>query len=198
MVTYIKKGIDYVILESELSSQLYDNIGTTFEDYLNDKWVKLTESQVKFHETHPEASIKEVFNMDLEQKDVSERTIEQARQEILRMINLYDKSTSVNGFTINETIHGWFTAEERSNYKVSIDAAKLLEVNLLSFYINDYIFNITPEDAEKLLAQIQLYADQCFMVTKQHIINVKKLESIEEIDQYNYMTGYPEKLNFTL
>jgi hypothetical protein len=58
----------------------------------------------------------------------------------------------VNGFTINNTIEAWFTPQERSNYKSSIDAAKLLGLDTLSFYVGDTLLEISPLIAESLLA----------------------------------------------
>lgn len=68
--------------------------------------------------------------------------------------------------TDNKTIEGWFTANERSNYRASIDAAKLLELDNISFYVGTTAITIPTLLAERFLALIQLYADQCFMVTK--------------------------------
>jgi hypothetical protein len=45
MITYIKRNVpgNYVVRATELEPQLFDNIGTTFHDYLDNKWVKLNE-----------------------------------------------------------------------------------------------------------------------------------------------------------
>jgi hypothetical protein len=104
----------------------------------------------------------------------------------------------VDSFIVNDQITTWFTVQERLNYKQSIEAAKLLNIQALSFYIGDIKMDIAPDIAEQMLAMIQLYADQCFMVTKMHTLNVEKLSTIEEIDSYDYKSGYPERLNFIL
>ena len=49
-----------------------------------------------------------------------------------------------------------------------------------------------------MLAQIQLYADQCFIVTKQHKAAVEALDSIEAVDNYDVTAGYPTKLTFNV
>jgi len=87
----------------------------------------------------------------------------------------------VNDFIINDTIHGWFTVEERTSYRNSIDSAKLIGIQELSFFVGDNLFTVSVEDAERMLAMIQLYADQCFIVTKQHKININALQTIEEV-----------------
>ncbi len=52
--------------------------------------------------------------------------------------------------------------------------------------------------AKMALAQIQLYADRCYIVTETHKAEVNALDSIEAIDNYDITSGYPEKLNFTI
>ena len=52
--------------------------------------------------------------------------------------------------------------------------------------------------AEQMLAQIQLYADSCYIVTMQHKSAVEALDTIEEVDNYDYRDGYPSRLNFNL
>ena len=134
--------------------------------------------------------------MELSPKHI--RTVEEAKNEMLHKIEQYDQSDNVNSFLVNNSITAWFTPQERSNYKSSIDAAKLLGMDILSFYINDIMLNVSPINAEQMLAQIQLYADQCFIITKQHKAAVESLQTIEEIDNYDYMSNYPDRLNFDL
>lgn len=202
MYTYIKKSIPnvYIELEDLMSPELYHNLGNnSYNDYLLDKWILLTDTQVEFHKQHPEASEKEVIFMTLQDKpQLPERTLEDAKQEMIRKIDSYDSSSNINQFIINDSIPAWFTVEERSNYKNSIDSAKVLNIEELSFFVGDTVLSIDTDLAEKMLATIQMYADTCFIVTKQHKLKVNSLSTIEEVDQYDYTTGYPDKLNFKL
>lgn len=197
MYTYVKRNIPkhYVTLERELNPDLYSNIGSTYEDYLYNKYVLLTDEQVAFHEANPDASIEEVFKLVIIENEEPQRTVEIARQEMIQKINDYDSSDEVNSFLVNGT-KAWFTVQERNNYKASIDSAKLLGIETLSFFVGDQLLTVSPAMAEQMLAMIQLYADQCFIVTKQHKLQVNSLESIEDIDLYDYYSGYPEMLSF--
>lgn len=198
MFTYIKHDVRgfYVELPEMLTEDLYSNLGTTWDDFVDNKWVLLSEEQVKFHQENPKAKVSEVWTMVLDPVHV--RNIDDAKNEMKSRIERYDDSEEVNQFIINGVITGWFTPSERSNYKSSIDAAKLVGIETLTFFVGNNMMEITPSVAEQLLAQIQLYADQCFIVTKQHKLNVDALETMEEVDAYNYKQGYPEKLNFKL
>lgn len=199
MYTYVKRNIPrhYVTLENKLNPNLYSNIGSTYQDYLYNKYVLLTDEQVAFHNEYPEATVEEVFNLAINDNSEPARTLEIAKREMLQKIDSHDASDEVNGFLING-IKAWFTVQERNNYKASIDSAKLLGIESLSFFVGDHLLTITPEMAEHMLAAIQLYADQCFIVTKQHKLKVESLESIEEVDLYDYYAGYPKMLEFEL
>lgn len=199
MYTYIKRNVPGIYLQYEewIDPEKYD-VGSSWEDYINGKFIELSADQVKFHEEYPNASVKEVWEMALTPVPEYVRTIEDAKREKLHAIEMYDTSSNVNSFTVNHMISAWFTVQERLNYKQSVEAAKLLSVPELSFYIGNMELSVAPELAEGMLAQLQLYADQCFIVTKKHQIVVESLETIEEVDSYDYTVGYPAKLNFDI
>lgn len=149
--TYIKYDVEgyYIEFSDKFDENLYNNIGKIFEDFLDNKWLLLSDEQVAFHIEHPEASVEEVWNMEF-----ASRTLDEAKEEMINTITEYDNSANINSFTINNEIEGWFTPEERSNYKSSIDAAKLLGIDSLSFFIGDMLLTVTPTQAEYMLAQI--------------------------------------------
>lgn len=195
---YIKHDIKgfYVELNNELS-QIDYQIGTTWEDFLSNKWVPLSSQQITFHNLNPTAKISEVWNMQL--NPTYQRTLDNAKNEMINKIDNYDRSDRVNSFTINNSITAWFTIEERLNYQRSVDAALSQDENAkLSFFVGDTMLEVKASLAGQMLSQIQLYADACFIATKQHKIAVQNLTTIEEVDNYDYQTGYPLKLSFNL
>lgn len=200
--TYVRKSINgyYIGFPEEIDPEYWEGkIGTTYEDFLDNKWVLLSPEQLEFKAEHPSASVKEVLEMELKPApEPLERTLADAKAEALNKILSYDRSENVNQIIVNEDIKVWFTPEERANYKNSVESAKLLGVNEVSIFIGDTLFKVPVENAEKMLAYIQLYADACFIVTQQHKLNIEALETIEEVDDYDYTVGYPEKLNFNI
>ena len=199
MITYINKKVPsiYVTMAQPLDSELHNNVGSTYEEYLCGWWVLLNEEQVKFHENNPDASVREVLAMELDPEPVVDELIE-AKNKKLAEIQQYDQSEAVNNFILNNSINHWFSVQERLNYKQSVEAAKLLGEETLDFLINDMPFSVGVVEAEYMLAQIQRYADKCYIVTQQHISNVNSKTSIEDVDLYDYTTGYPEMLKFEL
>lgn len=95
MYTYIKHNIKgfYVELETKLSDELYKT-GSTWEDFLANKWVLLTKKQVAFRDENPTAKISEVFNMALDPIS-NTKTLESAKDSIYAKIDGYDSSDAV-------------------------------------------------------------------------------------------------------
>ena len=199
MVTYVNKNVpgNYVVMEKELDKSLHNDVGVTYEAYLNNWWVLLSAEQVKFHEDNPSASIEEVINMELKVVAIPDPLIE-AKKLIIGKIIKYDKSSNVDNFILNDVINSWFSVKERLNYKQSVEAAKLLGEETLDFLVNGVPFSVTVVQAEYMLAQIQRYADKCYMVTEQHKATINALTTVEEVNAYDYTQGYPEMLKFEL
>ena len=43
---------------------------------------------------------------------------------------------------------------------------------------------------------IEKYASKCYDKTQAHIASINAIEDIETLKNYDYRTGYPEKLRF--
>ena len=202
MKTYIRKSIKgyYIQFPDEIDAEYWaGKIGSTYEDFRDNKWICLSDEQLAFHEEHPYASISQVISMTLPEPYT--RTLEDAKMEKLNAIDDYDNSSFVNGFDVvngNDTITAWLTPAQRANYRSSIDAAELVGLTELSLYIGEMPITLSVATAKLMLAQIQLYADQCFIVTKQHKAAVEALDSIEAVDNYDVTAGYPTKLIFNV
>lgn len=197
---YIKNSVPgyYVDFPDELDKEMFaDDIGYTYQDFLDNKFVLLSDEQVNFYIKNPDATVEEVFNTEFN-TEIHIKTLEEVKEDKLLEISNYDISPAVNSFTINGEITTWFTKTDRVSYKNSIDSAKLLGVNELSLFVNGILMTIPTQTAERLLAAIQLYADACYIVTQQHINIINNMTEIEDIDNYDYTVGYPERLNFTI
>jgi hypothetical protein len=57
-------------------------------------------------------------------------------------------------------------------------------------------FELPLNSAMAMLYALEVYASACYDNTQLHLSNVDKLETLEEISEYDYRVGYPEKLNF--
>lgn len=201
-MTYIKLDTGFVEFKDELDKNYKQ--GSTYEDYLQgDTWIKLNDEQVAFHAANPNASVKEVLNMQLNTLSDAELLV-QAKEKKLAEIEAYDVSDAVNNFTINGTISAWLTPEERANYKNSIESVKtlvtasILKDSVVTFNLGGIQTTIPADNATIMLAQIQVYADACWLVTQAHKVSVNALTTVEEVNTFDITKDYPSKLNFNI
>lgn len=136
-----------------------------------------------------------------------EELLEQAKQEKVWEIEEYDNSDAVNGFTVvipatdpqdTVEIDTWIDRETRADYKNSLDAAELLGRTEVTPVFNGVPLTLDIQIAKMALAQIQIYANQCYNVTEQHKAAVNALTDIEDVEAFDVTAGYPEKLRFTV
>jgi hypothetical protein len=119
--------------------------------------------------------------------------IDMAKAAKIAEIAAYSDSDAVNSLTFNG-IKTWLTPNIRANYLVSLDAAELLGETDITFVVEGVQASLPIKQVRMLLAKIQRYADACYIVTEGHKRAVRELQTVEEVEKYDYTTGYPEKL----
>ena len=127
---------------------------------------------------------------------VHEATIEETRAQKLNELRLYDLSETVNQFSIND-VFGWLNKRTRVGLMNSINIEKEVGRSETSIWIGDIKFILSIERAIDMLQQLELYTLACYDTTQRHTKAISQLETKEEIEAYNFKTGYPRKLNFS-
>lgn len=186
---YIKQD-QILSFDFELDSKY--NIGSSYEDYVAGKYVKLSDAQVKFYENNPSANISEVWNMAMVSH---ERTLEQAKAAKIAEIEAYDSSSSVNAFTVNGTSL-WLDKDTRSGLILRFNAEKSAGKTETKLWLGNNSITLAIDDAIKMLYALEVYASACYDNTATHKANVSALTTVEEVMNYDYKTGYPNKLEF--
>lgn len=120
-------------------------------------------------------------------------TVEDAKAAKIAEIAAYSDSDAVNSLTFHG-IKTWLTPNVRANYLVSLDAAELLGETDITFVVEGVQASLPIKQVRLLLAKIQRYADACFIVTEEHKRAVRALQTVEEVESYDYTKGYPKKL----
>lgn len=115
---------------------------------------------------------------------------------VISKINEYDKSSQVNGVTING-MYTWFDKATRVGLRNSTNVLKKLGNETTSLWVNNKEITIKCDQLIDMLDKLEIYALNCFDITSKHKRNVYQLSTIEEIENYDYTSGYPEKLTFT-
>ena len=126
---------------------------------------------------------------------IYEPTIEDYRRDKIREIERYDSSDDVNIFYI-QGLPVWLDKATRAGLKLRFEAELAMKEENTTLWYGNQSFTLQLNMAIQMLYAIEVYASKCYDNTQKHLANVDKLETLEEIIEYDYHTGYPEKLNF--
>lgn len=191
--TFIYKG-NYVTVSGDYNCDpdIASNIGETWDDFVNNKYVLLNEEQEAYLELHPQSTPYESFNMtELTEASVSDRNM------LISKIEAYDVSDNVNVFYVNDT-PVWFNKETRASLNNSISIEKEVGKETTVLWINGSPYTLTVDAAKQMLVDLELYAIACYNNTQRNIASVQSIALKSDLKNFDITQGYPEKLNFNL
>ena len=108
-------------------------------------------------------------------------------------IEAYDTSDEVNSFLIGDTKY-WLD----KNTRVGLMHLANCSTDNLQLVLDGNILTIPVDVAKNFLTQLEVYAGKCYLQTQKHLLAIKELKSIEDIINYDYTSGYPEKIQLNL
>lgn len=129
--------------------------------------------------------------------------LKRAKSRKIDEINNYDSSKEVNICYIKtqlDIIPYWANKTERSVLKSAIQDCITMgrETYRLDLREVGVSVDINCEKLLQMLSALEVYAIDCYNKTTDHIYAVNNLTTVEEIEAYDYIVGYPEKLTFNL
>lgn len=134
-------------------------------------------------------------------------TVESAKEHVLSEIDAYDTSDNVNSFYLEiggEKYQWWLSKSDRVGLMNSTTIQKETQemqkvVNPIStLWYNSVSLTLPCDAIIAMLGQLEIYSLDSFNVTARHKAAVSSLDSVEDILNYDYTEGYPEKLTFTI
>ena len=123
--------------------------------------------------------------------------LEQARVDKIAEIAAYDTSSSVNGFMLNGLLV-WLDKETRVGLMNSTTIAKSVGQKTTTLWLGSMKLVVDCDKAIQLLSALEMYALECFNVTASHKQAVSELTTIEEVEAYDYKSGYPKMLEMSV
>lgn len=125
--------------------------------------------------------------------------LEATRQSVLGKIESFDTSSAVNEFVING-IGMWLDGDtERPKLRGAVQTYLDKELGDYPLCVEGVgVIPVAPTKLLSMLADIEVYAIECFTKTFEHKEAVNTLTTCEEIVNYDFTTSYPEKLIFNL
>lgn len=168
------------------------HIGTTFNSEQNTyECYECTLPKATFDETEVRAAFAQ-FSAKMDALK-----FKQAKSEKIAEITAYDTSSSVNGFMLNGLLV-WLDKATRVGLMNSTTIAKAAGNETTTLWLGGLKLVVDCDKAIQLLSALEMYALECFNVTASHKAAVNELKSIEEVEVYDYKTGYPKMLEMSV
>ena len=168
------------------------HIGTTFNSEQNAyECYECTLPKATFDETEVRAAFVE-FSAKMDALK-----LEQAKTDKIAEITAYDTSDNVNGFVLNGLLV-WLDKATRVGLMNSTTIAKAAGQQTTTLWLKGIKLVVDCDKAIQLLSALEMYALECFNVTASHKAAVSELKSIEEVEAYDYKTGYPKMLEMSV
>ena len=126
-----------------------------------------------------------------------EQTLQEAINSKVLSILQYDTSDEVNSFIINGQ-SGWIDRNTRVALLHALDVVQQSGGNIYTVWFNEIPLTLDIETIKQFLSALELYAIEALNVTNQHLLQVKQLQSIEEVENFDITQGYPNKIELNL
>lgn len=170
------------------------------KSYLNEDGTSLwsiVNSPAKTDETVQLAeSLYELVEIDFGVR-VKPTELEAEKRKVVKAIDDYDVSMEVNSFFLNG-LQVWLDKSTRVGLMNSLNIEKTAGKEISTLWFENIKLDINTEAAIQMLSALELYALECYNKTAEHKVNVENMTSVEDVTNYNFTEGYPDKLNFSI
>ena len=100
-----------------------------------------------------------------------------------------DKSSDVNSFIYKDKFY-WFD----KNTRLGLMNLANCSSDIIEVVLGEEIVEMSTEKLKNFLSQLEVYAGKCFINTQKHLNAIKQLKTVDELIDYDYTTGYPDKI----
>lgn len=215
--TYItkKNKLTYIGLNDLLDPSSND-IGNSYLDFLAGKWVLLSEDQVLFKEEHPDATIREVLDMKIVEKEPEQSQDDVIESEVFnrakdrKMDEIRAQDSQSNKFFISVISEGkevansefWMDKDLRNSLlNVTLPALQQngdTTTRLWSNTIPPTSIEVPIDWALNCIPVVEIYAKKTYDMTQGNIAKVYAAKTVDEINSIDVESGYPHYITFEL
>lgn len=143
------------------------------------------------------------FVHPIKEEPTKEELLRKAKEDKLKRLHDYDSSNFVNVCHIKyggQSISYWANKHDRDALKSAVRDYITLgrteyRLDLREMGIS---INLPCELLIQMLASLEVYATGCYNKTTDHEFAIKDLATIEEVYEYDFCVGYPERIVFNL
>ena len=127
----------------------------------------------------------------------AEKALVLAKKAKIAEIAAYDTSDKVNGFMLNGLLV-WLDKATRVGLMNSTTIAKASGQETTTLWLGGMKLVVDCDKAIQLLSALEMYALECFNVTASHKEAIGELKTIEDVEDYDYKSGYPTMLEMSV
>ena len=189
--------IEYKIDYSEEPHKELELIGRKgFKTIWRVYWGEETETSPRTVQDETTEEIKTYVTKYVEvEKPINETpsAVEIIQELVINEITEYDTSENVNSFSLNG-LTVWLDKDTRVGLMNSTTIQKNAGLETSVLWLGTMALEVPCDQAIRLLSALEIYALECFNITAEHKKNVLTLDNIDDLVNYDYTKGYPEKL----
>ena len=135
------------------------------------------------------------FEEWVEPEPTPEELLTRAKASKIANLQAYDSSDAVNSFEVNGKTM-WLDASTRQQLRISLDAMQQAGRETVTKWFDGEQYTYPIDVWYYMLAQVEVYASDALNVTESHKAAINALTAVEDVESYDFTTGYPEKLEF--
>ena len=134
------------------------------------------------------------FEEYIEPTPTPEELLARAKASKIAELEAYDDS-EVNSFSVNGK-DMWLDHDVRQQLRISLDALSQAGRENVTKWFDGVEYTYPIDVWYYMLGQVEVYASDALNVTEAHKSAINALESIEDVETYEFRVNYPEKLAF--
>lgn len=122
-------------------------------------------------------------------------TFEQLKERKKEEALAYDSSSAVNEFSIGG-VPIWLDKATRAGLILRFQAEQAAGQEQTTLWYGGQQFTLEVASAIAMLYRLELYASACYDNTQAHLLAIDSMTTEEELNNYDYTAGYPDKVAF--
>lgn len=133
------------------------------------------------------------------------RELAEAKNKAMDAVHRHDTTTgpgAVNNFYFvyaGQHVPYWFSAVERTTLSAEVaEWGKTHDTYRIDDRRDGVSFDISCKKLLGFLSELKEYAVMCFNKTSDHLAAIAALQTVEEVESYDYTEGYPENKEFII
>jgi hypothetical protein len=134
------------------------------------------------------------FEEWVEPTPTPEELLARAKANKIAELEAYDQS-EVNSFSVNGK-DMWLDHDLRQQLRISLDALSQAGRETVTKWFDGVEYTYPIDVWYYMLGLVEVYASDALNVTEGHKAAINALESVGDVEAYQFEQGYPEKLAF--